>query len=142
MRKATQGMRRFAEHLVAHEIAANGSRLAPKATAFTVCEKLRPHLARLMGAVGVRALMVRALALADQEVPWLHALTIEADGSFTGLDAQSDALEHLRGGVLLLAQLLGLLVTFIGVDLTLRLVRDIWPKLSVDNLDLGKEIKT
>ena len=36
------------------------------------------------------------------------------------------------------AQLLGLLVTFIGEELTLRLVREVWPKLSPNNLDFGK----
>ena len=42
-----------------------------------------------------------------------------------------------EGGVTLLAHLLGLLVTFIGEVLTVRLVRDVWPKVLVDDLDLG-----
>jgi hypothetical protein len=37
--------------------------------------------------------------------------------------------------------LLGLLVAFIGEDLTLRLVREVWPKLSLNNLDFGKGYK-
>jgi len=36
--------------------------------------------------------------------------------------------------VLLVAQLLGLLVAFIGENLTLRLMRDVWPKLSLEDL--------
>ena len=36
---------------------------------FLVCEKLRPHLAMLMGNAGFRALLSRALALAKAEVP-------------------------------------------------------------------------
>jgi predicted transglutaminase-like cysteine proteinase len=43
----------------------------------------------------------------------------------------------LLSRALLLAQLLGLLVAFIGEDLTLRLVREVWPKLSLNDLDLG-----
>jgi hypothetical protein len=46
-----------------------------------------------------------------------------------------------EGRVVLLAQLLGLLVAFIGEDLTLRLVREVWPKLSLNNLDFGKGYK-
>ena len=33
------------------------------------------------------------------------------------------------------AQLLGLLVAFIGQGLTVRLVREIWPQLSIEDLD-------
>jgi len=39
--------------------------------------------------------------------------------------------------VTLLAQLLGLLVTFIGEALTVRLVREVWPKVPLDDLDFG-----
>jgi hypothetical protein len=49
--------------------------------------------------------------------------------------------EIFEGRVVLLAQLLGLLVAFIGELLTLRLVRDVWPKLSLNDLDFGKEEK-
>ena len=41
-----------------------------------------------------------------------------------------------QGRVVLIAQLLGLLVTFIGEKLTVRMVREIWPKVSLKGLDL------
>ena len=65
---------------------------------------------------------------------------VKADGSLEGLDelgAQVDPDEIFEGCVVLLAQLLGLLVAFIGENLTLRLVREVWPKLSLNDLDLG-----
>ena len=40
---------------------------------------------------------------------------------------------------MIVAQLLGLLVTFIGEPLTLRLVRDAWPNASVAGLDTGSD---
>ena len=132
MSRATPKMRDFAERLIAYET-------KPPAV-FLVGEKLRPHLATLMGNVGFRALLSRALALANAEVPWLGAVHVNADGSFEGLDklgAQVDPDEIFEGCVVLLAQLLGLLVAFIGEDLTLRLVREVWPKLSLNDLDLG-----
>jgi hypothetical protein len=43
--------------------------------------------------------------------------------------------------VVLVAQLLRLLVAFIGETLTLRLVRESWPKLSVNDSDLGERDK-
>jgi hypothetical protein len=54
------------------------------------------------------------------------------------LGAQVDPDKIFEGRVVLLAQLLGLLVAFIGEDLTLRLVREVWPKLPLNNLDFGK----
>jgi hypothetical protein len=137
-------MRELAERLIAYETRENKSSETKTSGPFLVGEKLRPHLAPLMGKVGFRALLSRALALANAEVPWLRAVHIKADGSFDGLDelgAQVDPDEISKGRVVLLAQLLGLLVAFIGEDLTLRLVREVWPKLSINNLDFGKGYK-
>jgi len=128
-------MRDLAERLVAYETKANKSSRTKTLAAFLVGEKLRPDLAALMGSVGFRALLSRALALANAEVPWLRAVHVKADGSFEGLaelEAQVDPEEIFEGGIVLLAQLLGLLVAFIGEDLTLRLVREVWSKLSLD----------
>jgi hypothetical protein len=128
-------MRDLAERLVAYETKANKSSKTKTLAAFLVGEKLRPDLAALMGSVGFRALLSRALALANAEVPWLRAVHVKADGSFEGLaelEAQVDPEEIFEGGIVLLAQLLGLLVAFIGEDLTLRLVREVWSKLPLD----------
>src|SRR5471032_615355 len=141
MRRATPKMRDFAERLIAYETTGNKSSRAKTPAAFFVSEKLRPHLAALTGNIGFRALLSRALALANAEVPWLRAAHVKADGSFEGLDelgAQVNPDEVFEGRVVLLAQLLGLLVAFIGEDLTLRLVREVWPKLSPNSLDFGK----
>ena len=99
-----------------------------------VGEKLRSPLATLMGNTGFHALLSRALALAQAEVPWLQAVHVKADGSFGGLDeleARVHSDEIFPGCVVLLAQLLDLLVVLIGENLTLRLVGEIWPKLSL-----------
>lgn len=94
-----------------------------------------------MGTGGFDALIVRALALAGTEADWLLKIRVKADGSLEGLgDLQGclDPAEITRGSVVLVASLLGLLVTFIGEILTLRLVRDIWPELpNSDNFTQG-----
>src|ERR1022692_3070860 len=113
MSRATPKMRDLAERLIAYETKGNKSSGTKTAGLFLVGEKLRLHLTALMGNVGYRALLSRALALANAEVPWLHAVHIKADGSFEGLDelgAQVDPDEIFKGRVVLLAQLLGLLV--------------------------------
>ena len=137
-------MRDFAERLIAYETRGNNPSETETSGPFLVGEKLRPQLATLMGNVGFRALLSRALALANAEAPWLRAVHVNTDGSFQGLDelgAQVGPDEIFEGRVVLLAQLLGLLVTFIGELLTLRLVRDVWPKLSLNEVDLGTRDK-
>jgi hypothetical protein len=134
MSRATPKMRDFAERLIAYETRESRSAETRTSATFLVVEKLRPQLATLMGSVGFRALLSRALALTNAEVPWLRAVRVKADGSFEGLDelgAQIDPDKIFEGRIVLLAQLLGLLVAFIGEDLTLRLVREVWPKLSL-----------
>ena len=97
-----------------------------------VCEKLRLPLARLAGVAGFRSLLSRAVALAKAEVPSLAAVRVRADGSLEGLDGSDrDA------GAVVVAQLLGLLVTFIGEPLTLGLVRDAWPEATVTVADVS-----
>jgi hypothetical protein len=141
MSRATPEMRDFAERLIAYETRANNPSKTKTPAACLVSEKLRPHLSTLMGNLGFRALLSRALVLANADVPWLRAVHVNAEGSFEGLDelgAQVDPDEIFEGCVVLLARLLGLLVAFIGEDLTLRLVREAWPKLPLDDLDVGK----
>jgi len=98
-----------------------------------------------MGSAGFRGLLVRALARASEEVRWLRAVHVRSDGSLTGLQelqAQLAPKLFFEGRTALLAQLLGLLVAFIGEDLTLRLVGGVWPGLSLSDLDFGKGDKS
>jgi len=141
MSRATPKMREFAERLIVYEATGSKSSEPNAPAAFLIGEKLRPQLAALMGSTGFAALLSRALVLAIPEVPWLSASHIKADGSFEGLDepgAQVAPAEIFEGKVVLTAQLLGLLVAFIGEGLTVRLVREVWPKLPLDSLDFGK----
>ena len=128
-------MRDFAQRLIAYEARENDSPGATMPPAFPVIENLRPHLAILMGDTGFRALLTRALARAEAEVPWLRAVQVKTDGSLQGFDGQAtqvDPKDAARGSVALLASLLGLLATFIGPNLTLRLMRDIWPAVPLN----------
>jgi len=99
--------------------------------AFRVCEKLRQPLSRLAGAAGFRSLLSRALALAGSDVRWVKAIHVAANGSLEGLD---DARIHVspfeinEGEVVVVAQLIGLLVMFIGGGLTMRLIHEAWPR--------------
>jgi hypothetical protein len=130
----------FARRLIDFESADNGSAGPRNPATFRSCEKLRLHLATFLGNIGFHALLARALALATVEVPWLREVKVKADGTLEGLaelQTQLNADELLEGESVLLARLLGLLVAFIGLNLTLRLVCGVWPKIPLDDLDPG-----
>ncbi len=134
-------MRKLASRLIALEAKGKNVFGAKILVAFPVPEKLRPTLSTLMGNAGFRTLLARALTLATAEVPWLRALRVGAGGALEGgedLHAQLSPEEYLEGRVALIGQLLGLLVAFIGEKLTVRLVREVWPKLTVDDTNLEK----
>jgi hypothetical protein len=110
--------------------------------AFPATDRLRPHLATMLGSGGVQALLGRALALASVEVPWLRGARVNSQGDMDGLDALGaapDPKAFLEGRIVLLAQLLGLLVAFVGPALTSRLVGEIWPQVPLAERDFGKE---
>ena len=86
-----------------------------------------------MGVDGFQALASRALALAKSESPRLTAVQLTANGGLRGLSevgSESDVDEDGEAGIVLIAQLLGLFLTFLGEATTLRLIEDL--RLQVD----------
>jgi hypothetical protein len=137
MNTATPAIRNLARRLIAPDAARDPSD-GSVGDVVRACEKLRVPLAKLAGGAGFRSLLVRALALATAEVPWLDSVQVRADGSLEGFDAagrQPGAVPGGEAGVVVVAQLLGLLVTFIGEPLTRQLVRDAWPGTATDEMD-------
>ena len=132
-------MRNLAPRLLAYEAAAGET---SDSAAVRVYEKLRRPLCALAGVAGFRSLASRALALARAEAPTLSAVQVTPDGLLQGLvelESQSDKDHAEQEGVILIAQLLGLLSIFIGEALTMRLVRDAWPDAAFDDPDSRNE---
>ena len=127
--------RYLAQRLLSYEVVAGKNSESTESAAFRVCAKLRRPLITLAGVAGFRSLLSRALTLARAEAPSLSAVQITADGSLKGLDElepQIDKEQARDGGAILIGQLIGLLLTFIGEGLTLRLVQDVWPEAAFD----------
>ncbi|MEA3194216.1 MAG: hypothetical protein QOD26_2549 [Betaproteobacteria bacterium] len=140
MSKASPQLRRFARRLLAQETPPRSqSSDGEKPLTFQVFDELRPHMVNLMGMGGFRGLLSRAIALGGEELRWLRAVHVNANGSLTGFEeyASLGPGQFAEGKVVLLAQVLGMLIALVGVRLTLRLVLDIWPKLSLGDLNLG-----
>jgi hypothetical protein len=131
----------LARRLLAFEAVGNSSD-AYLEEMVSVCEKLRVPLSKLVGVSGFGSLLARALALAKAEVPSLSVMQVKADGSLAGLvevGQNQDRAAAGKVGIVLVAQLLGLLATFIGEPLMLRLVFDIWPEASISKIDQKNE---
>ena len=133
-------MRQIAQRLIAYETGDDQPSGTETPSSFPVVDKLRPTLVTLMGNGGFLALLSRALALAKAEIPWLRTVQIKPNGALEHsgeLETRVEPQTIAESRVVLLAQLLGLLVAFVGEDLTLRMLREVWPKAPLDNLDFG-----
>jgi hypothetical protein len=134
--------RYLANRLLTYEAVAGKDSETTESAAFRVFAKLRGPLITLAGVAGFRSLLSRALALAKAEAPSLSAVQVAADGSLQGLDElepQIDKDQPREGVAILIAQLIGLLLTFIGEGLTLRMVRDVWPEAAFEGRVSEKE---
>jgi hypothetical protein len=123
--------RDLARSLVASESDTGTTPLQTEPATVRVYEKLRRHLGAPVGVDGFQTLASRALALAKSESPRLRAVQIKANGGLQGLgevESQTDADGEV--GIILIAHLLGLFLTFLGEATTLRLIEDL--RLQVD----------
>jgi hypothetical protein len=131
MDKPSPSMRDLARRLLAASRTASNPHIHE---AVLVNEKLRISLTQFAGVDGFASLLRRALALARAEVPELESATVSADGRLEGFERFTGLAESVGGdeAAAITAHLLGLLVTFIGEPLTLRLVREASPETSPD----------
>jgi hypothetical protein len=123
-----QKTRDLARSLVACEADASTTSVETEAATLRVYERLRRQLCAPVGVEGFQALASRALTLAKSESPRLSAVQVTANGDLRGLGepgSQADADEDGEVGVILIAQLLGLFLTFLGEATTLRLIEDL-----------------
>jgi hypothetical protein len=125
--------RDLARSLVASEAVASTTSLHAEPASVRVYERLRRQLGAPVGVDGFQALASRALALAKSQSSRLSAVQLTANGGLRGLgevESQTDADENGEAGIVLIAQLLGLFLTFLGEATTLRLIEDF--RLQVD----------
>jgi len=96
------------------------------------CGRLHRRLSPLVGRAGVAALCTRALHLAQAEFPTLTAISFEdgVEPTLRGMTnfAATHALTEVEAALsAILAHFIGLLA-FIGEDLTMRLLGELWPE--------------
>jgi hypothetical protein len=122
----------LAQRLIDYETAADDTTESGQCAVIRVCEKLRLPLSSIVGVADYRSLLSRALTLAKLEAPSLSTAQVTMDGSLQFLSEIGPQINQKCGreeGVILLARLLGLFLTFLGAALTLQLVEDVSPPI-------------
>jgi hypothetical protein len=120
--------RDLARSLVAREADASANSPHTEPATVRVYDRLRRQFSAPVGIDGFQVLASRALALAKSESPRLSTVQIAANGSLRGLgevESETGTDENGEAGVILIAQLLGLFLTFLGEATTLRLIEDL-----------------
>ena len=131
MRQATPELREQARRLFTQG-GGRGSRPDPAGVMEAACRELQRRFNPLIGSAGFASLLRRGLNIAGRDFPWLDADGVEpsADCSLNGLAEAArgrDEAEAREAFAFVLANVVWLLVTFIGEDITGGLLRETWP---------------
>jgi hypothetical protein len=113
--------RELAQRLLAYETLHANTAMADTQAVSRVCDKIRRPLTTLAGAAGFRSLLSRSLTLAKQHSPVLGGWEVGPEGSLQGVNGETE-----ESGVVQITQLIGLMITFIGESITVRLLHDVW----------------
>jgi hypothetical protein len=134
MTTATPSQHAVAQWLLTAEGVDPERPLAVPAAAERVFGKLSRRLAQLITLVGSDALLARAVHLSRAEFPFLDGMqtTPSADGLTLRLRESAEGVESSQAAEAfeaVLAILIALLISFVGEDLSLRVLREVWPEL-------------
>src|SRR5215208_7766038 len=140
MRQASPELKNLARRLLAHEAKKSPSPVKLAEALDVCCQRLHKGLDPLIGGGGFRALLDRALYLAKKEQSWLNGVGIE-DYPGCEFKALREAMNGKEPAVInetftvILANVIWLLVTFIGEDIALGLIEEAWPDTKIRATD-------
>jgi hypothetical protein len=120
----TQNTRALARRLLDGESGARSDAIVK------VSEKLRLSLGSVLGVVGFRMLLYRALLLTSTDIGNMEKMSVRYDGTLVGVDdfaARSTQKQVDEGGEALISRLLVLAEIFLGDALIRNLIEGIWP---------------
>lgn len=130
----------FARRLLRHEAEAVGQADDFAAGFERVCRALDDCLAPLISSPGFHTLFARALKLAARDFPFLAGVSASREddcdlSGLAGITETRDRAEIAHALTLALANFIWLLVIFIGENLALRKVREVWPEVPLDSMN-------
>lgn len=124
----------FARRLLQHEVGNSGSAGDLVAAFERACQALHSRMAPLISPAGFGALIERAVKLAARDFPFLGGTNapVAANCSVDGLRHVAEGREPAEVAdalAAILANFIWLVVIFIGENLGLRKVREVWPNV-------------
>jgi len=127
--------RHVARWLIEHEMDTLTADRDGLATAVErICQKFFKRLARVSSMAACQSLLSRAVHIPRLEFPFLEGVRVGSEKGplVDGLRASLDGVDavHARAGVeAVLGTFFDLLAAFVGEDITLRMLHDVWPEL-------------
>lgn len=143
--KATERERDLARRILAREDGENMKSDGLAAALMQVLDRLSSHVGRLVGQVGYEVLLRRALHLAASDWPFLKSIPVRVSAEEVGLPGLAESVRDQDPTVVrrclveILANLVWLLVTFIGEDVGSRLIQQVLGETSPHSGDRGSE---
>jgi len=127
-------MTELARRVVFHETAGHETATDLAIGIERMFQRLRELVANLVGDAGFGAVLARASSLNKRACPWLEtsAIVVGPIVVFSGLAAvvEREGAARVTGCTThVLSDILGLLSRFVGEDLTLQLVNEVWKDL-------------
>jgi hypothetical protein len=141
LKSAPPGLRKLSRRLLEQQAGNPSHPQDLLAASEPVCQKLQEKLVTLIGSNGCRVLISRAWVLTRREFRELNSIEtkgschFQRQGSMQGLDPD----QTVEGQVVMLANLLWLLMIFIGEDLSMHLMYELWPDLPPGEVDSSAE---
>jgi hypothetical protein len=131
MAKTTPVTRELSRQILAQEGNSDAEAGEALKVAQRVLDRMRAHLSNYVGDAGYRAILSRAYGFAKAEDRWLRETCRMANGTLEFAAADSSK-EAVIGVQVVLAHVLALLDALVGEALTLGLMQDVWPALTLD----------
>jgi hypothetical protein len=118
---------RFAKAVVRAERARTGAE-RDSDVGQRIMRRIHAELGKVLGRAGVDVLLARSVVLARRVRPVLAGITAGPGGTLAGLDdAALQGAELQEAAVAIAAHFIELLITLIGEELAMGLVRTVWP---------------
>lgn len=130
---ATPEHRRLATWFLAQEVSLEGGVTSTVEATGRAWGRLSRRLAQIFATSGSEALGKRAVYLAQDDFPFLKGPNgpIPLESLPAALEGKDEE-QAVAAAESVYANLVDLLITFIGEDLALRAIRDVWPGASLD----------
>lgn len=139
MNSVTTAQRSLARWLLQQDTTPGDGRAVADAAAHA-WDKLSPRLANIFTIAGSHGLAKRAIYVAQRDFPLLRGA--EGELGLSGLRAAMADIETSEAELIaeaVLAKIIALTVNFIGEDLALRAVRDVWPDAPLGEEDQPRQ---